>query len=105
MLVRAMIPDAIPGHTAEDIVLAAVDYSRLDAENSPVQIRLSSTVVSVRHVGDPASAKEVEVIYASAKKAYRVRGKGAVLACYNMAIPYMCPQLPDKQKAKRCTTA
>lgn len=98
MLVRAMIPGSIPGNSAEDIVLATVDYSRLDDEKAAVQIRLSSTVVGVRHVGDAASAKEVEVIYASGKKAYRVRGKGTVLACYNMAIPYMCPQLPDKQK-------
>jgi spermidine dehydrogenase len=98
MLVRALIPEAIPGHTAEDIVLAKVDYSQLDDAKSPVKIRLSSTVVGVRHLGDPASAKEVEIIYASQKKAYKIRGKGTVLACYNMAIPYMCPQLPAKQK-------
>ena len=31
-------------------------------------------------------------------KAYRVRGKGCVLACYNSAIPYMVPELPTAQK-------
>jgi spermidine dehydrogenase len=29
---------------------------------------------------------------------YSVRGKSCVLACYNAMIPYLCPELPDKQK-------
>jgi len=27
-----------------------------------------------------------------------VRGKNCVLACYNMVIPYLCPEMPQKQK-------
>ncbi len=97
-LVRAMIPDAATGHTAEDIVTAKFDYSKLDRNDSPVRIRLSSTAVRVRHVGDAASAKEVEISYARDKKVYNARAKGAVLACWNMMIPYLCPELPDAQK-------
>jgi spermidine dehydrogenase len=98
MLVRRLIPSSAPGNTAEDIVTAKVDYSQLDKSSSPLRIRLSSTTVQVRNVGDPSSAKEVELIYARDKKAYTIRAKGAVLACWNMVIPYMCPELPDKQK-------
>jgi spermidine dehydrogenase len=98
MLVRALIPDAIPGHTAEDIVTARADYSRLDTSGSPVRIRLSSTAVRVNHVGNPASAKQVEVSYARGTEVYTVRAKAAVLACWNMVIPYLCPELPEKQK-------
>jgi spermidine dehydrogenase len=98
LLVRSLVPGTIPGSTAEDIVTAKVDYAPLDSNSSPVRIRLSSTVVGVRHVGDPASAKEVEVTYGREKKAYTVRGKGAVLACWNMVIPYLCEELPAKQK-------
>jgi len=98
MLVRALIPAAVPGHTAEDIVTARVDYSKLDSESSPIRIRLNSTVVGVKHVGNAASATEVEITYGSDKQAFIVRGKGTVLACWNMSIPYMCPELPDKQK-------
>jgi spermidine dehydrogenase len=29
---------------------------------------------------------------------YEVRGKGVVLACWNMVIPYICPDLPAEQK-------
>ena len=98
-LVRALIPNAATGHTAEDIVTAKFDYSKLDRSGSPMRIRLSSTAVRVRHAGDPSAAKEVEISYAREKKIYNVRAKGAVLACWNMMIPYLCPELPDPQKA------
>jgi len=98
MLVRSLFPGSIPGSTAEDIVTAKVDYSRLDSNSSPVRMRLGSTVVGVKHIGDPASAKEVEVTYGREDKAYTVRGKGVVLACWNMVIPSLCEELPAKQK-------
>jgi spermidine dehydrogenase len=98
LLVRALIPDALPGSTAQDSVLAKADYGKLDRASSPVRIRLSSTVARVRHVGAMASAKEVEVAYGRDKKVYTVRAKGVVLACWNMMVPFLCPELPDQQK-------
>jgi spermidine dehydrogenase len=97
-LVRALIPEAAPGNTPQDVVTAKFDYSKLDHSSSPVRIRLSSTAVRVRNLGNPSSAKEVEVSYAREKKVYTVRGKGAVLACWNMMIPYICAELPNAQK-------
>ena len=98
MLVRSLIPASASGNTAEDIVTAKLEYSQLDHEKSPVRIRLNSTAVAVRHLGDEASARQVEVIYGRGDKAYSVRGKGVVLACWNMVIPYLCPELPSAQK-------
>jgi spermidine dehydrogenase len=98
LLVRSLVPDAVPGHTAEDIVTAQVEYARLDRAEAPVRIRLSSTVVCVRNVGSPASAKEAEITYASGKQVFTVRAKGCVLACWNMVVPYLCPELPEQQK-------
>lgn len=98
LLVRALIPDAAGGHTAEDIVTAQVDYSHLDREAAPIRIRLNSTVVRVQNSGPPGSAKEVQVMYAAGQQVFKVRAKGCVLACWNMVIPYLCPDLPDRQK-------
>jgi len=98
LLVRSLIPQAMPGATAEDVVTAVADYSRLDASGSPVRIRLNSTVVRVRHVGNPGTAKDVEVTYARGDKAFTVRGRSVVLACWNMMVPFLCPELPTKQK-------
>ncbi len=98
LLVRSLVPECAPGGTAEDMVTARLDYRRLDRPHSPVRIRLNSTAVGVRHLADPPPAKNVEVLYGRDEKVYRVRGKGTVLACWNMVIPYICPDLPPEQK-------
>ena len=48
----------------------------------------------VRNLGDPSHPEGVEVTYLRAGKPYRVRARDCVLACYNMMIPYLCPELP-----------
>ena len=103
LLVRSLIPEAIPGHTMEDVVTARVDYSKLDTASSSsaakTRIRLNTTVVRVRHVGEAKTAKEVEVAYMRGEKLRSVTAKACVLACYNGMIPYLCPELPEKQRA------
>jgi len=97
LLVRALIPGSVPGNTMEDVVTARADYSRLDRVGTGVRIRLNSTVVNVKHTG-AGTAKEIEVAYVRGKKLQSVRAKQCVLACYNTMIPYLCPELPEKQK-------
>ncbi len=99
LLVRNLIPESLPGVSAEDAVTARLDYSRLDRPASPVRIRLSSVVVQVRNVGNPDSAAEVEIAYVRGGKLHWARARSCVLACYNMMIPYLCPELPEPQKA------
>src|SRR5712692_1232670 len=98
LLVRALIPEAVPGTTMEDVVTAKADYSRLDRADQGVRIRLNSTVVNVKQGGTGAAAKEVQVAYMRGGKLHAVRGSYCVLACYNGMIPYLCPELPEKQK-------
>jgi len=98
LLVRSLIPGTISGSTMEDVVAARVEYARLDQPGSAVQIRLNSTVVQARHIGPRASAKEVEIAYMRGDKLHSVRASHCVLACYNMMIPYLCPEMPEKQK-------
>lgn len=98
LLVRTLIPGSAPGTTMEDIVTARLDYGKLDVPASRVRLRLNSTAVRVAEVGSPGS-KEVSVTYVREGKAHRVRGARCVLACYNMIIPHLCPQLPESQKA------
>ncbi|HVW69662.1 MAG TPA: NAD(P)-binding protein [Steroidobacteraceae bacterium] len=98
LLVRKLLPDAIPGSTAEDIVMARVDYSKLDRAGAPIRLRLSSTAVRAVNVGDPAKAREVAVTYIRDGKTFSVRARGCVLAGYNAMIPYLCPELPETQK-------
>jgi len=98
LLVRKLIPQAIPGSSADNVVLAKADYSKLDDSSSPIRIRLNSTVVKVKHLGDPAVAKEVEVSYFSEKKLKTVRAANCILACWHVVIPYIAQELPATQK-------
>lgn len=98
LLVRKLIPGSIPGKTQEDMGAARVDYSTLDRAENTTRIRLNSTVLNVRHDGESGSAKEVIVNYSTAGKLYEVRGRACVMACWNMFIPYLIPELPGSQK-------
>jgi spermidine dehydrogenase len=98
LLVRSLVPGSAPGSTMEDIVTAKMNYAKLDDPASSVRIRLNSTAIRAVHKGDPASSKEVEVTYVRGGKAYRVRAGQCVLACYNMVIPYLCPEMSLEQK-------
>ena len=94
-LVRQLIPDAVPGHTMEDLVLSRVDYDLLDRKSNSTRIRLNSTAVKVGHVdGD----RHVDVTYVQNGEVHRVRGKHSILACYNEMVPHLCSEVPEKQK-------
>ncbi len=98
LLVRWLIPDAVPGNTMEDVGAAHVNYALIDRAGQPARIRLNSTVVNVRHDGQPSAANQTIVSYVRGGKTYRVRGRACVMACWNMFIPYLVPDLPAKQK-------
>jgi spermidine dehydrogenase len=98
LLVRWLVPEAVPGKTMEDVGAARINYALLDRANQPARIRLNSTVLNVRHDGDPARATEVVVSYNRGGKMYDVRAKACVMACWNMFIPYLVPDLPPAQK-------
>jgi spermidine dehydrogenase len=98
LLVRQLIPQALPGNSTTDVVMARASYAKLDDAASPVRIRLNSTAVRVKHVGDPARATEVEVAYARGDKVYTAKAGHCILACWNVIIPYLCEELPDAQK-------
>ncbi|MDG2334118.1 MAG: NAD(P)/FAD-dependent oxidoreductase [Myxococcota bacterium] len=94
LLVRDLIPAAVPGSTVEDSIGAPTDYAKLDQSGKPVRIRLSSTAAHVMNTDDG----NVQVTYLRGDKPYRVKGKQSVLACWNMMIPFLCPELPQPQK-------
>src|SRR5215469_981172 len=98
LLVRSLVPGAAPGSTMEDIVTARMKYPTLDVAESKVRIRLNSTVVRVRHIGDTSTAKNVAISYVDNGKAYRVRADKVILACWNAVIPYMCTEMPQAQR-------
>jgi spermidine dehydrogenase len=98
LLIRWLMPDAVPGTTMEDVGAARVNYAMLDRGGQTARVRLNSTVVHVRHDGDPSRASEVVTSYVRGGKTHQVRSRAVVMACWNMFIPYLVPDLPAGQK-------
>ena len=94
LLVRKLIPEAVPGSTMEDVGTARVNYARLDQPGQTARIRLNSTVVNAAH----DSKQGVVVSYVRGGKAFQVHGRACIMACWNMFIPYLVPDLPSRQK-------
>ena len=98
LLVRQLIPGSMPGNTMEDVVTAKADYSKLDQAENAVRIRLGSTALNAKQNHAAGAAPSVSVAYARDGKLHRVKARHCVLACYHAMVPYLCPELPEKQK-------
>lgn len=99
LLVSRLVPSAFPGkQSMNTIVQAPLDYTHLDDTGSNVRIRLSSSVVRVQHEGSPENSQSVRIAYIKDGKTRFVRAHHCILACYNGLIPYIMPELPDRQR-------
>jgi spermidine dehydrogenase len=99
LLVNRLIPAAVPGsQDMNTVVQAPVHYDQLDRADSPMRIRLSSTVVRVQNDNTPGDAKSVKIAYRHAGTMKAVRGRNCILACYNALIPSLVPEIPQRQK-------
>ncbi len=98
LLVRKLVPAVAPGSSMEDIVTAGFDYAALDQPGNLTRIRLSSTVVGLRHGNDQLDT-DVEVTYVSGDAGRTVRASKVVWAGYHSMLPSVCPDVPAEQVA------
>jgi spermidine dehydrogenase len=94
LLLRSLNPAAVPGTTMEDVVTSKLNYSLLDKSGQLTNIRLNSTAIHVSN----SDSKTVQIKYVRDGVARSITAKHCVLACYNSAIPYLCPEMSDTQK-------
>lgn len=94
LLLRSLVPSAIPGSTMEDVVLARARYEELDRPRQHVRVRLDSTVV---RVVNGRAAVEVGYVSNRDRVLHRLRARHVVMACFNSLIPYVAGGLPGDQ--------
>ena len=96
LIVQKLIPSVAPNMQGiADVAVAQFNYGALDRENQSVRLRLNSTVVGVREIGDDS----VVVEYVRGGNPLSVTASHCVLACYNNLIPHLCPEMSEQQKA------
>ncbi len=100
LMVKTLLPAAVDGPaTAEGVTRGPVNFAALDVSESPIRLRLSSTVVSVRHDGDPQNSDTVSVVYAKEGKLFRVRARSAVMAGGSWTTKHIVRDLPEEHRA------
>jgi spermidine dehydrogenase len=98
LLVRALNPEVLAGHSMHDIVLAKADYTKLDDPAAKVRIRLNSGVIHAAHRDRAAPGAGVQVIYTRRGQLHQVAAQHGVFACPATMIPYLSPDLPKAQR-------
>ena len=96
LMVKSLIPNALRGSASvEDVTRNQVEWPALDAAGAPARIRLSSTVISVQHDGEPSKARGLSIVYLKGGKLYRVRARSAVMAGGSWATKHIVNDLPQ----------
>ncbi len=99
LMVKTLIPDAIPGPRTVDAVWEnRVSFNALDRAGQPTRIRLNSTVVRVEHAGDPASAPHVVITYAKGNRLHKVRARRVVVAGGSWTAKHIVHDLPASHR-------
>lgn len=102
-IARMLVSQLVPGFAKVDLspeesILSPVSYGALDRDGQGVRIRLSSTALRVAN-----RATGADVVYlrngVPGSVPVKVAARHVVMACWNMIIPYIIPDLPEPQKA------
>ncbi len=99
LMVKTLIPQSIEGPASVEAVSRnPVKFDALDSSGALARIRLSSTVVSVRHDGDPAKAETLSIAYAREGKVFRVKARSAVMAGGSWTTKHIVKDLAEPQR-------
>jgi spermidine dehydrogenase len=94
-MLKALIPDAISGDsTMAAICRSGVRFDALDRRNQSMRIRVGSTVISVKHQGEPERSEAVAILYTQGRKLHRLKAKTAVMAGGSWTTKHIVRDLP-----------
>jgi spermidine dehydrogenase len=99
LIVKTLIPSSIDGPaTVEAVSRNAVRLAALDTPGAAARLRLSATVLSVQHDGDPVKAESLTTTYATDGKVFRVKARSAVVAGGSWTAKHILADLPSAQR-------
>lgn len=94
--IKRMLPEAIQGEDVfEDILNNPIRFSALEQKGSPVQIRLKSTVVEVRHDSPPEQSEYVSVAYVRDNTMFRLKAKRVIVTAGSWVAKRFLQDLPE----------
>jgi len=100
LMVKTLIPESIAGeHTLVDVCRNNVNFAALDRPAAPVRLRPDSTVVWVKHDGEPAKSSGVTIAYVRAGQVFRVKARSVVMAGGSWTTRHIVRDLPEDRRA------
>jgi len=100
LLTKTLIPASIGGPDGvEGVCNHPVNFQALDAPGNRTRIRLSSTVLDLRHDGNPNQAATLRIVYVREGKLYRVKARSAVMAGGSWTTKHIVNDLPESHQA------
>ncbi|HWY21292.1 MAG TPA: NAD(P)-binding protein [Candidatus Acidoferrum sp.] len=100
LITKSLIPNAIAGDpSVEAVCRNAVNFAALDRDGAAARVRLDSTAVWVKHDGDPAKSKFVNVFYTRGGKVYGVKARSVVMAGGSWTTRHIVRDLPAEHAA------
>jgi spermidine dehydrogenase len=99
LMAKVLIPSCIDGPaTVEAVSRNVVNLGAMDTPGAAAHMRLSATVISVHHDGDPEKAEFLTVVYAKDGKLFRVKARSAVVAGGSWTAKHIIADLPAAQR-------
>ncbi|MGA8526632.1 MAG: NAD(P)/FAD-dependent oxidoreductase, partial [Candidatus Sulfotelmatobacter sp.] len=99
LMLKSLIPAGIYGpHSVEGVCRNRVNFAALDTTGTAVRIRLSSTVVHVKHDGEAGQADTVSIVYSKKGKLCRVKARSVVMAGGCWTTKHIVKDLPQTQR-------
>jgi spermidine dehydrogenase len=99
LMAKTLIPSCIDGPaTVEAVSRNAVKLDALDTPSTTARMRLSATVISVQHDGEPEKANSLSTIYAKNGKLFRVKARTAVIAGGSWTAKHILSDLGTAQR-------
>jgi spermidine dehydrogenase len=99
MIVKTLLPDAVSGpNTLEGVCRGMLNLEALHRPGSAARIRLSATVVSVQHDGDPTKSDAVTLAYTRGGKVSKVKARSVIVAGGSWTAKHIVRDLPSSHR-------
>ncbi|HLY18303.1 MAG TPA: FAD/NAD(P)-binding protein [Bryobacteraceae bacterium] len=94
-IVKALVPDAIPGAaTLSDVCRSPVNFAALDRPGQAARMRLRATAIKVQHEGEPQGSRPVRMVYAQDGKLYGIKARSVIMAGGSWTTKHIVKDLP-----------
>lgn len=98
-LLRALLPESLPGEDFDSLMYGRVNFQALDAERQPVRIRLNAMVLRVEHANAASGGESLAVTYERGGTLFRARARAVVMASGGWVNKHVLADMPPDLRA------